>query len=412
MRLTTGCLNCSPSSSLPGGSDASSDKLTRGSQHVETRFFQRSEPFPLRCGAELDGFMLAYETYGELNAEATNAVLVFHAMTGSHHAAGINQAVPELNGRWTDELHEGWWDAFIGPGRAIDTRKFFVICANYLGGCYGSTGPASLRGTSGRRWGADFPAIRMADIVDSQIHLLDHLGIKTLHAAIGASIGGYLCLSLATQYPGRVKMTIPIASGVETTVLQRLMNFEQIAAIELDSEFRAGRYNAQPRNGLAAARRIAHKTFVSLQHLRARARAEIPSQITPFGWYELNHPVESYLLHQGEKFVTRFDANSYLRILDAWQWFDLLAETGASDFEDLFSRCKFQRFLVFSIDSDACFEPAEQARLVQILEKVGVPVTWISVHSDKGHDAFLLEPHLFAPHIFQTLSQKVVRGQS
>ena len=373
---------------------------------VETHFYQHRKPFPLRCGAVLDEFMLAYETYGELNARGSNAILVFHAMTGSQHAAGINRAVPGVNGRWTDELHEGWWNSFIGPGRAIDTRKFFVICANYLGGCYGSTGPASLRGKTGRRWGSDFPAIRMADIVDSQIHLLDHLGIKTLHATVGASIGGYLALSLATRHSHRVKTVIPIASGLETTVLQRLMNFEQIAAIELDSEFRAGRYNAQPRNGLASARRIAHKTFVSLQHLRARARSEVAAQITPFGWYEINHPVESYLLHQGGKFVSRFDANSYLRILDAWQWFDLLAETGAADFIELFLRCRSQRFLVFSIDSDACFERSEQARLVRQLEEAGVPVTWISVHSGKGHDAFLLEPELFAPHIFQTLIQQ------
>ena len=377
-----------------------------GVGRVETRFYHHRKPFPLRCAAVLDQFTLAYETYGELNAEGTNAVLVFHAMTGSQHAAGFNPAVPGLNGRWTDELHEGWWDGFIGPGRAIDTRKFYVVCANYLGGCYGSTGPASVRGTTGRRWGADFPAIRMADIVDSQVRLLDHLRIRTLHAAVGASIGGYLCLSLATRYPRRVRTVVPIATGLETTVLQRLMNFEQIAAIELDSEFRAGRYNAQPRNGLASARRIAHKTFVSLQHLRARARDEVPAQITPFGWYEINHPVESYLLHQGEKFVARFDANSYLRILDAWQWFDLLAEADTTGFSELFSRCQSQRYLVFSIDSDGSFEPPEQARLVRVLEDAGVPVTWISVHSGKGHDAFLLEPELFAPHIAQAL----VRG--
>ncbi|MEI6034577.1 MAG: homoserine O-acetyltransferase [Verrucomicrobiae bacterium] len=370
---------------------------------VETQFYQHRERFRLRCGASLDGFQLAYETYGKLNAGGTNAILIFHAMTGSQHAAGINTAVPGLDGRWADELHEGWWDAFIGPGRAIDTRKFFVVCANYLGGCYGSTGPASLRGDTGRRWGADFPTIRMADIVDSQIHLLDHLGIRTLHAAIGASIGGYLALSLATRYPDRVKTTVPIASGLETTVLQRLMNFEQIAAIELDPDFRAGRYNAQPRNGLAAARRIAHKTFVSLQDLRARARAEVAGRSTPFGWYEINHPVESYLLHQGQKFVSRFDANSYLRILDAWQWFDLLAEAGVSGFAKLFSRCQSQRYLVFSIDSDGSFEPSEQDRLVRVLEGAGVPVTWISVHSGKGHDAFLLEPELFSPHILQAL---------
>ncbi|MFZ4773802.1 MAG: homoserine O-acetyltransferase MetX [Terrimicrobiaceae bacterium] len=370
---------------------------------VETQFFHWKDPFPLRCGAVLEEFTLAYETYGELNAGGTNAVLVFHAMTGSQHAAGWNTAVPGIDGRWTSELHEGWWDGFIGPGRAIDTREFFVICANYLGGCYGSTGPASLRCETGRRWGADFPTIRIADIVDSQIHLLDHLGIRTLHATIGASIGGYLSMSLAARYPDRVHITIPIASGLETTVLQRLMNFEQIAAIELDPDFRAGRYNAQPRNGLAAARRIAHKTFVSLQDLRARARDEVPARTSPFGWYEINHPVESYLLHQGEKFVARFDANSYLRILDAWQWFDLLVEAGAAGFVELFSRCRAQRYLVFSIDSDASFEPAEQSRLVHALEDAEVAVTWISVHSGKGHDAFLLEPGLFSPQISHAL---------
>ena len=176
--------------------------------------------------------------------------------------------------------------------------------------------------------------------------------------------------------------------------------------VAVDSDFRAGRYNAQPRNGLAAARRIAHKTFVSLQHLRARARAEVAAQITPFGWYEINHPVESYLLHQGEKFVRRFDANSYLRILDAWQWFNLLAESGAANYTELFSRCRNQEFLVFSIDSDAAFPPAEQAKLVKALKAAHVPVIWITVHSDKGHDSFLIEPHLFAPHVSQALHHR------
>jgi homoserine O-acetyltransferase len=324
-------------------------------------------------------------------------------MTGSQHAAGLNTNVPNIDGRWTKELHTGWWDRFIGPGQAIDTQKFFVICANWLGGCYGSTGPASFEPTLGRKWGADFPTIRMSDIVDSQVHLLDYLGIQTLHAAIGPSIGGLLTLSLATRYPSRVLKVIPIAGGLETTVLQRLMNFEQIAAIESDPAFHAGNYNVQPQRGLASARRIAHKTFVSLQHLRERARGEVSSGTTPFGWYEINHPVESYMLHQGEKFVERFDANSYLRILDAWQWFDLLSEAGAPDFVELFSRCKNQRYLVFSIDSDGCYEPSEQARLVHTLERAGVPVTWISVHSGKGHDAFLLEPPLFAPHISHAL---------
>jgi len=371
---------------------------------VLTRFFDYDGgPFPLRCGAVLDRFTLAYETYGRLNRDRSNAILVFHAMTGSQHAAGFNPDVPGLDGRWTAEQNAGWWDEFIGPGKALDTNQFFVICANYLGGCYGSTGPASRNGR--RRWGADFPVIRIADIVDSQVRLLDHLKIDVLHAAIGASIGGYLCLSLATRHPHRVKILVPIASGPETTVLQRLMNFEQITAIELDPAFRGGTYNPgnPPRDGLAAARRIAHKTFVSLEDLHARSRGEVRDQGSPFGWYEMNHPVESYLLHQGLKFVRRFDANTYLRILDAWQWFDLVAEAGAESFDDLFARCKNHRFLVFSIDSDSSFPPAEQGRLVRMLENQSVPSTWITVHSGKGHDAFLLEPELFSPHITQIL---------
>ena len=371
---------------------------------VRTRFFEhKGVPFELRCGSVLERFTLAYETYGKLNFDRSNAILVFHAMTGSQHAAGRNPEVPGLDGRWTEDLHEGWWDAFIGPGKALDTDKFFVICANYLGGCYGSTGPASMNGPN--HWGADFPVIRIADIVDSQIKLLDHLEIKVLHAAVGASIGGYLCLSLATRHPERVKILVPIASGSETTVLQRLMNFEQITAIELDPAFLGGAYDPKrpPRDGLAAARRIAHKTFVSLEDLHARARGDVTDHKSPFGWYEMNHPVESYLLHQGIKFVRRFDANTYLRILDAWQWFDLAAEAGADGQDDLFSRSKDHRFLIFSIDSDASFPPLEQGHLVKMLETAHVPVTWITVHSGKGHDSFLLEPDLFSPHIAQIL---------
>ena len=377
---------------------------SRSIGRVRTHFFDyRGAPFALRCGSVLRRFRLAYETYGRLNAARSNAILVFHAMTGSQHAAGINTDVPGLDGRWTDEQHIGWWDEFIGPGKALDTDRFFVICANYLGSCYGSTGPASRHGRG--RWGADFPVIRMSDIVDSQIKLLDHLGIETLHAAVGSSIGGYLCLSLATRHPGRVKTLVPIASGTETTVLQRLMNFEQITAIELDPAFRGGAYDPKrpPHHGLAAARRIAHKTFVSLEDLHARARGEVTDHGSPFGWYEMNHPVESYLLHQGQKFVARFDANTYLRILDAWQWFDLLQEAGASSYDELFARCKGHRFLVFSIDSDVSFPLVEQRRLVKMLENARVPVTWITVHSGKGHDSFLLEPDLFTPHITQIL---------
>jgi len=376
---------------------------------VSTRFFEfknSRKPLRLRCGVSLARFTLAYETYGTLNPARSNAVLLFHAMTGSQHAAGMNKSVPGLNGRWTDEMHEGWWDGFIGPGKAIDTKKFFVLCVNYLGGCYGSTGPASINPATGKPWGPDFPVLRISDIVDSQVRLLDHLGIKTLHAVTGSSIGGLMSLSLATRYPARVRNVILIGTGVETTVLQRILNFEQITAIESDPHFMGGNYyaGAPPLTGLALARRIAHKTFISPEAMRERARGEVVSSAPPHGWYEMNSPVESYMLHQGEKFVHRFDANTCLRILDAWQWFDLLAEAGTQDFPALFARSASQQYLVFSIDSDCAFPRQEQGRLVQLLKKSGIHATWITVHSDKGHDSFLLEPKLYAPHIGQALA--------
>ena len=376
---------------------------------VETKFFEfnnRKRPLRLRVGGELDRFTLAYEMYGRLNADKSNVILLFHAMTGSQHAAGHNPQVPGIDGRWTEELRPGWWDGFIGPGRALDTRTFCVLCVNYLGGCYGSTGPASIHPRSGRPWGPNFPVLRMSDIVDSQILLLDALGVRQLHAAIGASIGGYLCLILATRHPDRVRILVPIGTGVETTIYNRIINFEQVTAIEGDPHFQAGDYygGARPDSGLALARRIAHKTFVSLDMLRERARGEVVSHKPPHGWYEMNHPVESYMLHQGEKFVKRFDANTYLRILDAWQWFDLVAESGAQDLHGLFERCRKQEFLVFSIDSDLSFPVTEQGKLVHLLKAAHVPLMWITVHSDKGHDAFLLEPRLFAPHLQEVLA--------
>jgi len=375
---------------------------------VQSRFFEfcnPRNPMRLQCGAELERFVLAYEIYGKINAEHSNVILLFHAMTGSQHAAGINKEVPGLGERWTDEMDEGWWDGFIGPGKALDTRKFAVVCANYLGGCYGSTGPASINPATNKPWGASFPALRISDIVDSQVHLLDHLGVRKLHAVVGSSLGGFLALSFATRYPDRVEIVIPIASGLETTMLQRIMNFEQVTAIESDPRFRGGdHYDGQrPEIGLSLARRIAHKTFISLEHLQQRARIEVVSDAPPFGWYAMNNPVESYMLHQGRKFVSRFDANSYLRILDAWQWFDLLAESRASGFVELFERCRKQKFLVFSIDSDGAFPVQEQRALVRSMKEARVPVVWITVHSDKGHDSFLIEPHLFAPHLIQAL---------
>lgn len=369
---------------------------------TETLFFElatEQKPFFLQSGEALGPAVLAYEMYGRLNADRSNAVLVFHALSGSQHAAGHNPEVPGLNGRWTEEVQTGWWDDFIGPGRAVDTDAFCVICINYLGGCYGSTGPASTDPRTGKPYGPRFPQMTIADIVESQLALLDHLGVKVLHAAIGASLGGLLALTLATRSPDRVRTVIPFATGVRTTPLQRLHNLEQICAIESDPAFRGGEYypGLGPERGLALARMIGHKTFVSLGAMEERARTEVVRRDDTLAWYQLRSPIESYMLHQGRKFVQRFDANTYLRILDAWNRFDLVRESVATDLVSLFQRCRRQNYLVFTIDSDACFYPEEQAELMEALKRAGVAATRITVHSDKGHDSFLLEPHLYRP---------------
>ena len=374
---------------------------------VETRFFafgSPSDPFKLRSGETLDEVTIAYETYGELSPERDNAVLVFHALTGSQHAAGINQTVPGIEVRWNDECVFGWWDAFIGPGKAIDTDRFFVICANVLGSCYGSTGPASTDPATGHPFGSSFPAVAFCDMVDAQVRLLDHLGIERLHAVTGGSIGGMMCLSLAARFPEMVDIVIPIAAGMRTTALHKIQNFEQIVAIENDPAFRGGDYygHTDPDDGLALARMIGHKSFVSLDAMEERARTEIIDHDGP-GNYSIETPLESYMWHQGQKFVERFDANSYLRIIEAWQSFDLAAEVGVAEIGDVFSRSGHQRYMVFSIDTDVCFYPDEQDELVRALKSSRVAHRRITVHSRNGHDAFLLEPDLFAPHLTDTL---------
>lgn len=369
---------------------------------VETQFFKLTAetPFQLESGDVLDEVVLAYETYGTLNADASNAILVFHALTGSHHAAGINRSVPGVEPLWTEECVDGWWNAFIGPGQALDSDRYFIICANYLGSCYGSTGPRSINPKTGYPYGSQFPAISALDVIRSQLYLLDALGIDCLHAAIGGSLGGMLSILLAVKYPHRVRHVIPIATGMGTTILQRVHNFEQICAIRNDPNFRNGDYytDTPPLEGLMLARMIAHKTFVSLAVLETRARQEIRFQEAIGQFYELSHPIESYMYHQGRKFAERFDANSYLRIMDLWQRFSLGDPTSG-----VFKPCQDLSFLVFSVDSDVCFYPEEQMAIVQALKADGVSVKYITVHSDKGHDSFLLEPNLYAPYIQFTL---------
>lgn len=368
-----------------------------------TLFFDSAEPMKLRDGSTLPGITVAYETWGELNSDGSNAILLFHALSGSHHAAGHNPHIPGIGDLWQPELHAGWWEKMIGPGKAIDTDVFFVICPNYLGGCYGSTGPASTNPGTGKPWGASFPSVSAADQVTAVARLLDSLGIETLHGLVGPSVGGLVATTFATRLPERVRTVINIAAGFKTTVLNKLILFEQILAIENDPDFNGGDYYGKkpPLYGLALARMISHKTFVHLDAIENRARRDIIQPDDVLAWYRVQDQFQSYMLHQGKKFVQRFDANTYLRIIDLWSRYNAVSEGDAETPGELFAPCAAagQKWLVFSIDSDFCFYPEEQSELVSHLESAGVEAMHITVHSTKGHDSFLLEPELYTPHM-------------
>ncbi|MEM6821093.1 MAG: homoserine O-acetyltransferase [Verrucomicrobiota bacterium] len=386
--------------------------MSQSAFDVETQYFQVAAPgetVVLREGKLTGPVQLAYETYGTLNAAKDNAILLFHALSGSHHAAGYNPKVEAAGNLWTEDMHLGWWNDYIGKGKALDTDKYFIICANYLGGCYGSTSPMDKDPETGRPRGSRFPHIRTSDQCEVQAKLLDHLGIDVCRAVIGPSVGGMLALTFAGMYPERVRKVVPIASSWKTTVLNRLILFEQILAIENDPHFHGGDYyhTNGPTYGLALARMISHKTFVHLDAIERRARQEVKQAEDHFAWYVIRDSVQSYVMHQGKKFVHRFDANTYLRICEMWSCYHPVQECGADSPLEMLKRCADagQEFLVFSIDSDFCFYPEEQDQMVRHLKEAGVKNMHLTVHSEKGHDSFLLEPELFAPHLDHLLSR-------
>jgi homoserine O-acetyltransferase len=382
--------------------------MSKGIGSVETQFLtfgSADEPFVTADGGVLPSVTIAYETYGKLNADRSNAILLFHALSGAQHAAGTNKSVPGTDDRWTEEMHTGWWDSFIGHGRALDTDKFFIICANYLGSCYGSTGPASTNPATGKPYGSSFPRVTVHDIVRSQLPILEKHGIEKLHAVVGASLGGMCALDFAFHFPERVANVIPIATGLRSHGLQQMHNLEQIIAITRDPAFGSGDYYGTPGpvHGLALARMISHKTFFYADAIEERAKVAIVQPETDIPWYRISSVLESYMLYQGQKFVRRFDANSYLRIIDAWQQFDLFKDAKTSGAHPLFSRCRDQQYLVFTIDSDCCFYPDYQSEICAELKKADVPHLRLTVHSEKGHDSFLLEPKLYTPHLAYAL---------
>ena len=347
--------------------------------------------YNLSSGKVLEKVRLAYTTEGELSANKDNAILVFHALTGSHMLSGDFKKPENIEIPWNDEMTKGWWTDFVGPKKMFDTEKYFIVCANYLGGCYGSTGPSSINPKTGKIYGKDFPEISFFDIEDSQRKLLDSLGVRKLHAVVGGSIGGLMALEFASNNVGFVSRIISISSGSRLTTLQKIYNLEQAELIRLGRNKSIDEKNSY----LALARMIAHKTYVSLDLLDERAK-----NTTKFSNYELeafiNTPVESYMMHQGAKFVERFESESYLRIIGAWQKFEFP--------EYKYRNLETVKVFILGVDSDVCFYKEEQEKLHEDLQSRNINSTYKQLKSNKGHDSFLLEPNLFKKDIERFLS--------
>ncbi len=337
--------------------------------------------FKLDSSEVLENVEVAYTTYGTLSKSRDNAILVFHALTGSHMLAGKFTEIDNPSIPWNEELEVGWWDDFVGSNKIIDTDKYFVVCANYLGGCYGSTGPNSINSDTGKEYGYSFPNISFKDIVISQKFLLDHLGVTSLEAVVGPSIGGLMALKFCTLFPKYVNKLISISSGYKLSTIQLLHNLEQAYILDLsrDSKKRKDEY-------LALARMIAHKTYISLELLSTRAKSR---SLYDDGLIDgfLNSSQESYMMYQGEKFIERFTPESYNSIITGWQNFNLEIDT--------IKKLKDIKTLVISVDTDVCFYPEEQQEFLKVLKDYKIKTNYSIIKSSKGHDSFLLEPELF-----------------
>jgi homoserine O-acetyltransferase len=346
--------------------------------------FAADRPFVLEGGGLLRDVTVAYETWGELDPDARNAVLVCHALTGDAHAAG--RAGP---GHPTP----GWWDELIGPGRAIDTDRYFVVCANVLGGCQGTTGPSSIDGATGRPYGSRFPVVTMRDIVRTQAVLADHLGIDTWLSVVGGSMGGMQALEWAVMHPTRLRSFVALATSAAASAQQIAYSSVQRSAIALDPRWRGGDYydaapGEGPHRGLALARELAQITYRTDAVFRARFDREVVDSMDDHFTLWQRFDVEGYLDYHGAKLVRRFDANTYLVICRAMDLHDLGRGRGGID--AALARVRAPA-LVMSIDSDTLYPPYQQERLAASLAARGVPCSWVTIDSDDGHDGFLLE---------------------
>ena len=345
-------------------------------------------PLRLRSGATLPAFELAYETYGALNDTRSNAVLVCHALNASHHVAGVYADRPE-------DL--GWWDNLVGPGKPLDTERFFVIGVNNLGGCHGSTGPMSVNPQTGRPWGGDFPVVTVEDWVDAQARLADRLGIDCFAAVMGGSLGAMQALHWALAYPERIRHSLVIASTPRLSAQNIAFNEVARQAITTDPDFHGGHYydkGVVPTRGLRIARMIGHITYLSDEAMMAKFGRLLRRGVPGFD-FDIDFEVESYLRYQGDKFSSYFDANTYLRITKALDYFDPAAEFGG-DLSAALARAQ-AAFLVVSFKSDWRFAPARAREIVRALLDNRRILSYLELDAPGGHDAFLMDdPHYHA----------------
>ena len=345
------------------------------------------KPLKLDCGSTLNGFDIAYETYGKLNESKNNSILVFHALSG-------DQFVTETN---TVTNKEGWWNMAVGKNKSIDTNKYFVICANVLGGCMGSTGPKEIDPSTGKPYGLNFPVVTIKDMVSAQIHLLDFLGIKKTLAVLGGSMGGMQALQFCTLFPDRTFAAIPIACAASHSAQNIAFNELARQAIMADSELDNGNYLISgkiPRKGLAIARMAGHISYLSEQGLQNKFGRKLQEQTDVKFSFDADFEVESYLKYQGYSFVDRFDANSYLYITRAMDYFDLYKKNDGN-LSKAFRDSKI-KYCIISFSTDWLYPTAESKKIVIALNAIGAEVSFVEIITNNGHDSFLVnEPAFF-----------------
>ncbi len=364
---------------------------------VETKNFHIDEPIKLDSGEILEEVNVSYETYGELNKEKSNAILICHALTGDAHAAGWHEG----------DKKPGWWEIVIGPGKALDSEKYFIICSNVLGGCKGTTGPSSINPKTGKEYGLDFPVITIGDMVQVQKKLVDSFGITQLAAVIGGSMGGMQVLEWMVSYPEMMKKAIPIATTASSSPQQIAFNDVGRQAIFSDPDWNMGNYyetGKKPENGLSLARMIAHITYLSDESMDIKFGRGLQDKDEISYDFSVDFQVESYLKHQGESFVKRFDANSYLFITKAVDLFDLSRNDSLIDgFKNI--ECKVK---VISVDSDWLYPTEQSTEIVTALNANDVEVSFSEIKSNYGHDAFLLEKGQLNFILSKFLSESIV----